>query len=185
MQWLPTRSSWRNIRPGTGPAPPQGRGLPRDSSGRPWIPAALIATDSKDGRTIGSSRFHGYNREKSEIEIGWTLLAKSHWWAYNMNMKQFDATARLPICEKRDSPDWSAEFALAKGRGKDRCSSGRIKTRSGHPGVSDHRQRSIRTPLVAVTGVKKPFPSAVRWLLIYSMSAAPILAQTVTPPIRK
>jgi RimJ/RimL family protein N-acetyltransferase len=50
---------------------------------------ALIALDSKDGRVIGSSRFHGYDREKSEIEIGWTFLARSHWGGiYNREMKQ-------------------------------------------------------------------------------------------------
>jgi RimJ/RimL family protein N-acetyltransferase len=50
---------------------------------------ALIAMDSKDGRVIGSSRFHGYNEEKSEIEIGWTFLARSHWGGiYNREMKQ-------------------------------------------------------------------------------------------------
>ncbi|HEX2799273.1 MAG TPA: GNAT family N-acetyltransferase, partial [Thermoanaerobaculia bacterium] len=36
---------------------------------------ALIAIDSKDGQVIGSSRFHGYDSDKSEIEIGWTFLA--------------------------------------------------------------------------------------------------------------
>jgi len=50
---------------------------------------ALIATDSKTGRVIGSSRFHGYDREVSEIEIGWTFLARSHWGGtYNREMKQ-------------------------------------------------------------------------------------------------
>ncbi len=50
---------------------------------------ALIAVDSKDGRVIGSSRFHGYDQEKSEIEIGWTFLARSHWGGvYNREMKQ-------------------------------------------------------------------------------------------------
>jgi RimJ/RimL family protein N-acetyltransferase len=50
---------------------------------------ALIAIDSKDGRVIGSSRFHGYDEEKSEIEIGWTFLARSHWGGlYNREMKQ-------------------------------------------------------------------------------------------------
>ena len=50
---------------------------------------ALIAIDSKDGRVIGSSRFHGYDREKSEIEIGWTFLARSHWGGvYNGEMKR-------------------------------------------------------------------------------------------------
>jgi RimJ/RimL family protein N-acetyltransferase len=50
---------------------------------------ALIAIDSKDGQIIGSSRFHGYEEEKSEIEIGWTFLARSHWGGiYNREMKQ-------------------------------------------------------------------------------------------------
>ncbi|MBD0371783.1 MAG: GNAT family N-acetyltransferase [Pyrinomonadaceae bacterium] len=49
---------------------------------------ALVAIDSKDGRIIGSSRFHGYDEEKSEIEIGWTFLARSHWGGiYNREMK--------------------------------------------------------------------------------------------------
>src|SRR5207237_5543289 len=50
---------------------------------------ALIAIDSKDGQVIGSSRFHGYDKEKSEIEIGWSFLARSHWGGiYNREMKQ-------------------------------------------------------------------------------------------------
>ena len=50
---------------------------------------ALIAIDSKDGQVIGSSRFHGYDGAKSEIEIGWTFLARSRWGGkYNREMKQ-------------------------------------------------------------------------------------------------
>jgi RimJ/RimL family protein N-acetyltransferase len=50
---------------------------------------ALIALDSKNGQVIGSSRFHGYAKEESEIEIGWTFLARSHWGGiYNREMKQ-------------------------------------------------------------------------------------------------
>jgi len=50
---------------------------------------ALIATDSSDGKIIGSSRFHGYDQNRSEIEIGWTFLARSHWGGvYNREMKQ-------------------------------------------------------------------------------------------------
>ena len=49
---------------------------------------ALIAIDSRDGQVIGSSRFHGYDKEKSEIEIGWTFLARSYWGGgYNKEMK--------------------------------------------------------------------------------------------------
>lgn len=50
---------------------------------------AVIALDSKTGRCIGSSRFHGYDEKKSKIEIGWTFLARSHWGgAYNREMKR-------------------------------------------------------------------------------------------------
>ncbi len=50
---------------------------------------ALIVIDRKDGQVIGSSRFHGYDEEKSEIEIGWTFLARSHWGGrYNKEMKR-------------------------------------------------------------------------------------------------
>ena len=50
---------------------------------------ALVTIDSKGGQVIGSSRFHGYDEEKSEIEIGWTFLARSHWGGiYNWEMKQ-------------------------------------------------------------------------------------------------
>jgi N-acetyltransferase len=50
---------------------------------------ALLARDVKDGRVIGSSRYHGYDAEKSEVEIGWTFLARSHWGGvYNGEMKR-------------------------------------------------------------------------------------------------
>ncbi|HEV3116024.1 MAG TPA: GNAT family N-acetyltransferase [Gemmataceae bacterium] len=50
---------------------------------------ALLAIDCEDGQIIGSSRFHGYDKEKSAIEIGWTFLARSHWGGvYNREMKQ-------------------------------------------------------------------------------------------------
>ena len=50
---------------------------------------ALVAIDRRDGRVIGSSRFHGYDEAGSEIEIGWTFLARSHWGgAYNGEMKR-------------------------------------------------------------------------------------------------
>jgi RimJ/RimL family protein N-acetyltransferase len=49
----------------------------------------LAALDCKDGRIIGSSRFHAYNAQASEVEIGWTFLARSHWGGrYNREMKQ-------------------------------------------------------------------------------------------------
>jgi len=50
---------------------------------------ALIVIDSDDDQVIGSSRYHAYDPEKSEIEIGWTFLARSRWGGlYNREMKQ-------------------------------------------------------------------------------------------------
>lgn len=50
---------------------------------------ALVASDARDGRVIGSSRFVGYDQERSEIEIGWTFLARSYWGGtYNRELKQ-------------------------------------------------------------------------------------------------
>lgn len=50
---------------------------------------ALIATDASTGLVIGSSRFHGFNAEDREVEIGWTFLARSHWGGtYNREMKR-------------------------------------------------------------------------------------------------
>ena len=50
---------------------------------------AFLARDCKDGCVIGSSRYHGYDPQQSEIEIGWTFLARSHWGGrYNGEMKR-------------------------------------------------------------------------------------------------
>jgi RimJ/RimL family protein N-acetyltransferase len=50
---------------------------------------ALIILDAKEGRVIGSSRFDRYDEEKSEIEIGWTFLARSYWGGvYNRELKK-------------------------------------------------------------------------------------------------
>ena len=61
---------------------------------------ALIVIDSKDGRVIGSSRFFGYDPATSEIEIGWTFLARSHWGGvYNGEMKRLMLRHALQFVE--------------------------------------------------------------------------------------
>jgi RimJ/RimL family protein N-acetyltransferase len=35
--------------------------------------------DRATGQLIGSSRYYGYDPERSEIEIGWTFIVRSHW----------------------------------------------------------------------------------------------------------
>src|SRR5277367_5609100 len=38
---------------------------------------AIIAL--RTGKAIGSSRYHGYDAGRSEVEIGWTFLVRAHW----------------------------------------------------------------------------------------------------------
>jgi RimJ/RimL family protein N-acetyltransferase len=50
---------------------------------------AFVVSDAKTGRPIGSTRFCGYDEGRSEIEIGWTFLARSHWGGvHNGEMKR-------------------------------------------------------------------------------------------------
>jgi len=50
---------------------------------------AFVIIDRKNQKIIGSTRFHGYNPGKSEIEIGWTFLARKYWGGrYNRELKQ-------------------------------------------------------------------------------------------------
>jgi len=49
---------------------------------------ALVALDRATGAIVGMSRFHGYDQQRSEVEIGWTFLARSYWGGtYNRELK--------------------------------------------------------------------------------------------------
>ena len=41
--------------------------------------SAFVFIDKSTRAIVGSSRYHGFDPERSEIEIGWTFLARSHW----------------------------------------------------------------------------------------------------------
>lgn len=50
---------------------------------------ALAVLDAASGEMIGSSRYHGWNGERSEVEIGWTFLARRYWGGrYNGELKR-------------------------------------------------------------------------------------------------
>src|ERR1700757_509884 len=50
---------------------------------------AFVVIDKKTQQIIGSTRFYGYDPEKSEIEIGWTFLARKYWGGrFNAEMKR-------------------------------------------------------------------------------------------------
>lgn len=39
----------------------------------------FVFVERASDRLIGSSRYYGYEPERSEIEIGWTFIVRSHW----------------------------------------------------------------------------------------------------------
>ena len=50
---------------------------------------AFVIIDRQTQHIIGSTRFYGYDPEKSEIEIGWTFLARKYWGGrFNAEMKR-------------------------------------------------------------------------------------------------
>src|SRR5687767_14567338 len=50
---------------------------------------AFAVIDRETNRMIGSSRYFGYAPKASEIEIGWTFLARPYWGGrYNSEMKR-------------------------------------------------------------------------------------------------
>ena len=51
--------------------------------------AALTILDRTTGQIIGSSRYHGHDPAISEIEIGWTFIARAYWGGeYNREIKR-------------------------------------------------------------------------------------------------
>jgi N-acetyltransferase len=45
--------------------------------------------DARRGELIGTSRYHGHDRARSEVEIGWTFLGRAYWGgAYNGELKR-------------------------------------------------------------------------------------------------
>jgi N-acetyltransferase len=40
---------------------------------------AFLVLDARTGEAVGSTRFYEYREQDSEIEIGWTFLARSRW----------------------------------------------------------------------------------------------------------
>jgi RimJ/RimL family protein N-acetyltransferase len=61
---------------------------------------AFVVINAKTQQIIGSTRFYGYEPEKSEIEIGWTFLTRNYWGGrYNAEMKQLLLTHAFKFVE--------------------------------------------------------------------------------------
>jgi len=51
--------------------------------------AAFAIYDRASGDRIGSSRYHGFDAEKSVVEIGWSFLGRDYWGGtYNGDLKR-------------------------------------------------------------------------------------------------
>lgn len=51
--------------------------------------SAFAFIDNRSGAIIGSSRYHGYDLARSEIEIGWTFLSRPYWGgSFNAEIKK-------------------------------------------------------------------------------------------------
>ncbi len=62
---------------------------------------ALAVLDATTGAIIGSSRYHGYDAARSQVEIGWTFLARAYWGGrYNGELKQLMLTHALAHVER-------------------------------------------------------------------------------------
>jgi RimJ/RimL family protein N-acetyltransferase len=79
----------------------------------------FVFVDRANGKLIGSSRYFGYEPVKSEIEIGWTFIVRSHWGgAANREVKRlmldhaftFADTAVFWVAEK----NWRSQGAMTK-----------------------------------------------------------------------
>lgn len=50
---------------------------------------AFTILDRQTGQIIGSSRYNDHDTERSEVEIGWTFLARRYWGgAFNRDLKR-------------------------------------------------------------------------------------------------
>jgi RimJ/RimL family protein N-acetyltransferase len=80
---------------------------------------AFVFVDRSTNRLIGSSRYHGFDPARSEIEIGWTFIVRSHWGgATNREVKRlmldhaftFVDTVIFWVGEK----NWRSQGAMTK-----------------------------------------------------------------------
>jgi len=81
---------------------------------------ALLVVDRASGAAVGSSRFQAHDpADGGSVEIGWTLLARSHWGgAFNREMKRLMLAHALRFVERVDfrvgEANWRSRRAMEK-----------------------------------------------------------------------
>jgi N-acetyltransferase len=70
----------------------------------------MAVVDRRSGAPIGSSRYHDYSAERSEVEIGWTFLGRDYWGGrYNGELKRlmlghaFESVECVVFCVAREN----------------------------------------------------------------------------------
>jgi RimJ/RimL family protein N-acetyltransferase len=115
---------------------------------------ALLATDLATGETIGASRYHGYDETASEVEIGWTFLARRCWGGtYNRDMKRLMVEHAFRFVDR-------VVFMIAPENVRSQQAVGRIGAlRDGGPVTRDgfEHYRYVLTPVLwAASGPECP-----------------------------
>jgi len=81
--------------------------------------SALAILERSTGAIIGMSRYHGFDPERSEVEIGWTFLVRRHWGgATNAEVKSLmlDHAFQWAACVyfRVGDTNWRSRGAMAK-----------------------------------------------------------------------
>src|SRR5215510_6182903 len=72
---------------------------------------AFVFVDRASNRLIGSSRYYGHEPDISEIEIGWTFVARSHWGgAVNREVKRLMLDQAFTFVDT----NWRSQGAMKK-----------------------------------------------------------------------
>lgn len=80
---------------------------------------ALLASDCETGEVVGSSRYFGWNLGGSEVEVGWSFLARSRWGGdFNRDMKRLMIDHALHFVERVvllvGPTNWRSQKAVEK-----------------------------------------------------------------------
>jgi RimJ/RimL family protein N-acetyltransferase len=72
---------------------------------------ALLATKAGTEEIVGSSRYHAYDAAASEVEIGWTFLAREYWGGvWNRELKRMMLEHAFRFVDRVVFTVWPANF---------------------------------------------------------------------------
>ncbi|HWX82692.1 MAG TPA: GNAT family N-acetyltransferase [Xanthobacteraceae bacterium] len=101
---------------------------------------AFVFVDRSTGALIGSSRYFGYEPERSEIEIGWTFIVRSYWGgATNREVKRLMLDHAFSFVDTVifwvGETNWRSQGAMTKIGGVKREGRSTRKLSGDHPYV--------------------------------------------------